>query len=114
MSIYHSKKCTRQEALTFLNDVKEWCDSVEIYPVKTLALTAYEGEIRLYNGKEETRISKKRVRQQDENGYFLAKTKIKKPCYTQVFRAEWYNPEYQTEEKQAIKDFFKEEGGRHD
>lgn len=107
MSIYHKDKCTKEEAKLFLNDVKSFCESEKIPVHKLLALTSYGGEIRLYNGEKETHQSSKRVMQHDEVGYFLEKTQITKPQYTQVFRSEWYNPEYQQDEKEAIFSFFK-------
>jgi hypothetical protein len=109
MSIYHKDKCTKEEAQTFLADVKQFCADNNIRVNKFLALTSYGGEIRLYNGEKETRRSKKRVMQHDEVGYFLSKTNIIKAEYTQVFRSEWYNKEFQEEEKEAIKSFFKTE-----
>jgi hypothetical protein len=109
LSIRHNDKCTRQQADDFLKDVREWCAINRIPVKKFIALTAYEGGIRLHNGQCETRASKKRVMQKDDVGYFLAKTIITKPSYTSVFRDEWYNSDYQEEEKQAIREFFKED-----
>jgi hypothetical protein len=107
MSIKHSVKCSKEEANKFLNDVKSWCIENNIPFTKMITLTAYEGEIRIYNGKKEERLSKKKVLQKDETGYFYSKTKIIKSEYTSVFRDEWYNIKFQNEEKEAIKQFFK-------
>jgi metallophosphoesterase superfamily enzyme len=66
MSIRHSIKCTREEADKFLTDVKNYCLVNNIPFVKMISLTAYEGEVRIYNGNHDTRLSQKRVRQQDD------------------------------------------------
>jgi hypothetical protein len=105
MSVRFSDKCTKDQAREFLLEVKNWCDENGIKYAKIKGLTGYEGEVRLYNGQSETYLSRRRVRQKDEMGYFLQKKKIKKPSYTSVYRDEWYS-DYREDEQQAIRSFF--------
>jgi len=101
MSVRHSDKCSKEIAKKFL------VDRNKIPYKKIRGLTAYEGEVRIYNGLYNVRSSQKRVRQYDESGCFLAKTTIRTPMFISTFRDEWEDRRYQAGEKRAIKGFFK-------
>ncbi len=108
MSIRHSVKCTRAEADKFRADVKAWLDSQNIQYSRIIALTSYDGEVRVYTGNMTTRPRLRpglKLVSQDDNSKTYIKTRgaIKELEYTSVFRDEWYNEKYQEGEKQALR-----------
>ena len=105
MSIYHSVR--GEKPLQFKEKVKKWLDKNNLPYTRILALTTYGGHIRVYRGTQTMRISKRRVLQQDDTGYFRAHTQIVNTDYYSFYPEEWeedMNDEFMTE---SIKKFFK-------
>lgn len=103
MSVLHRIKCSRKEADEFKKIVKDYLDSNNLFYRKIIALTAYEGEVKVFNGRETTRNSYRRVRQYDNKGCYLTRKDIKGKEYTSVYRVDWKeNPK---EEQEALKTF---------
>jgi len=132
MSIRYSEKCSKETAKQFLLEVKEWCDKNKIPYKKIRGLTAYEGEVRIYNGKKVFHIplrrSKKLVAFKNTKGewegdleavelhggkgdslYVLGYHPRQEIMYTSVFRDEWNNKKHIKGEQNAIKNFFRME-----
>lgn len=100
MSIRHSDKCTRKQAAEFLRVVTVRLKENGLSFHRLIALTAYEGEVRIYTGDEMVRDSRRKVLQKDDVGYFRAKTKIVEKNYWSVYRTEWTD-----EEKNLLKEY---------
>ena len=62
MSVYHKDKCTKEQALKFKVTVKNYLDKNKLPYQKLMALTSYDGEVRIYTGKMVDRIPQKRSR----------------------------------------------------
>ncbi len=108
MSIRHSDRCTRAEADKFRADVKAWIDSQNMQYKRIIALTSYEGEVRVYTGRTITRPRLRpglKLVSQDDHSKTYMKTRgaIEELEYTTVYRDEWYNEQYQEEEKNALR-----------
>ena len=56
MSARHSVKCSREEALAFKNKVKKFLDSNNLPYVKLLALRCYDGQVKVFTGKNMSRL----------------------------------------------------------
>lgn len=93
MSIRHSDKCTRKQADDFKNIVLCWLNENGLRFSRLIALTAYDGEVRIHTGEETIRPSRRKVLQKDDVGYFRAKTKIVEKNYWPVYRTEWTDDE---------------------
>lgn len=102
MSIYHKDKCTKEEAKNFRNIVISFLEAEKIPYSSVTALTAYDGEVRIYSGKKIERLSRRRVRQKDDIGYFLAKTEISNSEYCSTYRTDW-NEEEKKELRECLK-----------
>jgi len=108
MSIRHSVECTRTEADAFRTEVKAFLDSENLQYHRIIALTAYEGEVRVYTGNTVMRPRRRSGRKfvsgdGNTSTYLITKGQIEELEYTSTFRDEWYNPEYQDEEKAALR-----------
>lgn len=110
MSIYHSVKCTKEEAMAFRNKVRDFLLAEGLGNTGYLkALRSYDGNVRLYTGKEVERPAlRKRLRFVKDNPgggsktYERHKDPIIEKEYTTVYRADDWE-----EEKEAIRNFFK-------
>lgn len=102
MSLRKTDKCSQETARDFGKVVKGWLDKNNLSYSKLVALTSYEGEVRIYNGKEINRLSHKTILQQDENGYFRSKNLISEKEYFSTFLDDWVNKETRDEEKELI------------
>ena len=89
MSIYHSVNCDKKTVQGFKEEVRAWFQANNLPFQKITALTGFDGEVRVYRGTESTRLSRRRVLQHDEGGYFRAKTYITKKDYYPFYREEW-------------------------
>lgn len=89
MSIYHSKKCDKETVEKFKLTVSSWFLKNNIQFSKMIALTGYDGEVRVYRGTETQRLSKRKVLQKDAMGYFRAKTIVIEKDYFPFYREEW-------------------------
>ena len=105
MSIYHSVR--GEKPLQFKERIKEWLDKNNLPYVRIIALTTYGGHVRVYRGTHTERLSKRRVMQKDDVGYFRAHTRITETDYYPFYPEEWeedINGGFMTE---SIKNFFK-------
>jgi len=129
MSVYYSHKCSKERAKSFAQEVQKWCDKSKIPYKKIRGLTAYEGEVRIYNGLYENtmpqRRSRKLVAYKNIKGewegdieaiqsvgdkadavYIMDYHSKKVLMYTTIFLDEWNDKECRKEVERAVKRFF--------
>ena len=87
MSIRHSDR--GEKPLQFKQKVKEWLDKNNLHYNRIVALTTFGGHIRVYRGTQTMRLSRRRVLQKDDTGYFRAHTQIVETDYYSFYPEEW-------------------------
>ena len=112
MSMYHSVKCTKQEAMEFRKKVKDFLDAEKLPYNSIKSLRGYNGEVRIYSGnmtqRGRQRMGRKPMALKNPDGtvedlYQTTNEPIPTIEYISMYRVDNWE-----EEKEAIRNYLKE------